>query len=153
MKQLTINSFIISAALLFSSLSSIAQESAEKEAIKEAIIQTYAHPLYGGGSLEDIRSGLHEGFEMFVLYKGEFRKSSKAEWLERLEEVRSRPKKPNRPKVKRSYEFAMIDVTGQTAMVKLEVFQDNTLKFTDYLSLYKFEDGWKLLSKLFSFHD
>ncbi|MCE7992979.1 MAG: nuclear transport factor 2 family protein [Roseivirga sp.] len=152
MNQLSRNSLIISLSLLFLSANGMAQEPSEKEAIKQAIIQTYAHPLYGGGSLEDIRAGLHEGFEMFVLYQGEFRKSSKAEWIKRLEEVRSRPKKSNRPKVKRSYEFAMIDVTGQTAMVKLEVFQDDTLKFTDYLTLYKFEDGWKLMSKLFSFH-
>lgn len=140
--------------LFFLSFTYLAQAQTEKEAIKEVIIQSYARPLYQGGSIEEMRSGLHEGFEMFILYKGEFSKSSKAEWLQKLEEVRSRPKKnPEAPKAKRTFDFALIDVTGQTAMVKLEVFQDDKLKFTDYLTLYKFEDGWKLLSKFFSFHN
>ena len=40
---------------------------------------------------------------------------------------------------------------GQTAMVKLIVHEDKKRnKFIDYLSLYKFQEDWKLMTKLFT---
>ncbi|MCP5049062.1 MAG: nuclear transport factor 2 family protein [bacterium] len=46
----------------------------------------------------------------------------------------------------------MIDVTGATAMVKLEVYRDGKRKYTDYLTLYKVKEGWRVMTKLFTFH-
>ncbi len=43
----------------------------------------------------------------------------------------------------------MIDITGTAAVVRLELFRDGVHVFTDYLSLYKFSEGWKIVSKIF----
>ena len=39
-----------------------------------------------------------------------------------------------------------------TASVRVEVFRDGKHTFTDYLLLYKFADGWKIVSKAFYSH-
>lgn len=138
-------------SLILISFLSQAQQS-EEGAVKEAIKKTYADPLYMGGSVEDIKAGLHEGFEMYVYLRGEFSKHSKEQWVQRLEEVRSRPRSSTQVKHKNEYRFAMVDVTGQTAMAKLEILRDGKLNYTDYLTLYKIEGEWKLLSKFFTYH-
>ena len=104
-------------------------------------------PLYYHGNLENIRKGFHEGFNMFVLYNKEFSKRSLDQWIEKLYKVRER-KLPQRIY---SYKFESVDYEGQTAMVKLTIQEGSKHdKFIDYLGLYKFEDGWKVVTKLFT---
>ena len=140
-------------ALLFVVFQGFCQQlSEEQQAVKQEVTKTYIEPLYKGGSVETLEARLHDGFEMFVLHNGQFSKRSKKQWIERLTQVRSRPRS-NAPKQERTFEFTTIDITGHTAMTKLKIYYDGQLKFTDYLTLYKFEDqGWKLLSKFFTMH-
>ena len=48
--------------------------------------------------------------------------------------------------------FLNVDITGSAASVKLELYQNGSRIFTDYLSLYKFPDGWKIMSKTYYRH-
>jgi len=42
-----------------------------------------------------------------------------------------------------------VDVTGTVASARVELYRDGTHTFTDQLLLYKFADGWKIISKAF----
>ena len=42
-----------------------------------------------------------------------------------------------------------MDVTGKAAVARVELFRDGKHVFTDYLSLYQFADGWKIVAKIF----
>ena len=46
-------------------------------------------------------------------------------------------------------EFLDIDITGTAAIVKLKFLKGGKHIYTDYLSLYKFSDSWKIVSKIF----
>jgi hypothetical protein len=47
----------------------------------------------------------------------------------------------------------MIDVTGYTAMAKIRLIENGSrLLFTDYLLLYKFTEGWKIVQKTYMRH-
>ena len=46
-----------------------------------------------------------------------------------------------------------VDVTGGTAMVKLQLWINDEHVYTDYFSLYRFSDGWKIVLKVFASHD
>ena len=46
-------------------------------------------------------------------------------------------------------EFLQIDITGNAAMAKINLKKNDVLIFTDYLLLYKFEEGWRIVSKTF----
>jgi hypothetical protein len=45
-----------------------------------------------------------------------------------------------------------VDITGHAATVRFELCRDGVHTFTDYLSLYKCADGWKIVSKTFYTH-
>ena len=47
----------------------------------------------------------------------------------------------------------MIDVTGGVAMVKVELSQEGELVYTDYLSLIKFDSGWRIVAKVYHKHE
>ena len=42
---------------------------------------------------------------------------------------------------------------GKAAIVKIELRIEGKHKYTDYLSLYKFGEGWKIVSKIYCDHD
>ena len=71
------------------------------------------------------------------------------EWIARLEKG-NRERKGPRPEIR--HEFTHVDVTGDAAVVRLELYRDGKHTFTDYLSLYRFADGWKIVSKTFHLH-
>ena len=45
-----------------------------------------------------------------------------------------------------------IDITGSAAVARVELYRDFKHIFTDYLSLYRFDDGWKIVGKIFYQH-
>ena len=44
--------------------------------------------------------------------------------------------------------FLFIDIAGNVAVAKIEFYEGKELNFIDYMSLIKFEDGWKIISKI-----
>jgi Putative lumazine-binding len=50
------------------------------------------------------------------------------------------------------HEFTSVDVTDDAAVARVEIYRDGTHAFTDYLSLYRFPDGWRIVSKIFQAH-
>lgn len=51
------------------------------------------------------------------------------------------------------HHFAAVDVTGGSASVKLELSRDGKLVYTDYLSLLKFDSGWRIVAKVYHRHE
>ncbi|WP_425236477.1 nuclear transport factor 2 family protein [Ulvibacterium sp.] len=123
-----------------------AQELDDKSLIETIITECYVEPLYLNGNLDKIKQGFHKEFTMYVLYKGEFYMTSRAKWIENIKATRAR----NLPQKNYSWQFEIIDYEGQTAMVKLRIDEERELKYVDYLTLYKFQDGWKVITKQFS---
>ena len=44
-------------------------------------------------------------------------------------------------------EFTRLEVAGDAAFCRLEVSRDGKRTFTDFLALYRFADGWKIVGK------
>lgn len=125
----------------------------ERLAVQKLVESTYVEVLYNGNKdLELLRKGFHEDFNMYVYYQEKLSKRTREEWIDKLIEVRQRPKKANYKKRAYSWKFKKISVEGQTAMVVLEIRENQQLKYTDFLTLYKMENGWQVMTKLFSMH-
>ena len=56
------------------------------------------------------------------------------------------------PKEKVSFKFLMVDVVGNAGFAKIEFYKGDKLAYTDFLSLYRFKDGWKLVAKIYNQH-
>ena len=73
------------------------------------------------------------------------------EWIEAIE--MRRKEDPDSFKEKTTCKILQVDITRNAATVKLELHKGGNLIFTDYLSLYKFEnDGWRIVSKTYFKH-
>jgi hypothetical protein len=45
-----------------------------------------------------------------------------------------------------------VDIEGSAAVVRVEIWRDGAHTFTDYLSLYRFPDGWRIVGKIYYTH-
>ncbi len=122
----------------------------EKEAVKKVILDSYirgGHQQWDAGKMA---KGFHPDFVLPILSDGEIRNLPIAEWLEGLE--KRKLENPEGPEYTVTYEFSWVDVVGSAAVVRLELYRDGKHIFSDFLSLYKFPDGWKIVGKIFYHH-
>ncbi len=130
-----------------------AGEEEEKEAIKEVITTAYINGLQNKGPVADIQAGFHPGFELLGVRNNELTKWPIYSWVQYHENKLKEDPAPPAPEAMVSGKFPMIDVTGSTAVAKVELYKGGNLIFTDYLSLYKFDEGWRVVSKVYHRHE
>lgn len=135
---------------LFLSIGLFAQDTEkEQESIKDIIQTAYVEGLQNEGDIEKINSGIHPGFNLLGIDKGdEMWNLSIADWkvktVKRLD-AGELPRKENLISIK----FLDVDVTGTAAVAKIEFYVGKELVYVDYISLYKFESGWKMVNKIY----
>lgn len=135
-------------ALLIVSTATQAQ-TGDEDAIKAVIMSAYIDGIQNRGSADEIRKGFHPSFNMLRLTDNEVKPLPIEEWITNLEKAKKEnPTPPARAEAK----FISIDVTGNAAVVKLELYRAGKKTFTDYLVLYKFTEGWKIVSKTYYRH-
>ena len=125
-------------------------ESDDVAAVKTVIEEAYVKGIHIDQNIEAIRKGFHPAFTMFAFKDGEISKTSIDEWISSIEE--GKKKNPNRPKVDTKHEFVSVEVSGNAAVARLEMYKDGKHVFTDFMSLYKFADGWKIVAKIYYRH-
>ena len=86
---------------------------------------------------------------MLILKEGKITKMSLQQWIEMVEQ---RQKNPAPTKSKIEYKIPLVDVTGNAAVAKVEIYKDSKHIYSDYMSLYRFDDGWKIVNKIFQPH-
>ncbi len=121
----------------------------EVDAIKRMITTSYIDGIQNGGSAESIRQGFDPSFTMLRLIDNQVKPLPIEEWITNLEK---RKKENPAPVAKADGKFLSVDITGNASVVKLELYRDGKKTFTDYLVLYKFTEGWKIVSKTFYRH-
>lgn len=123
-------------------------ENAEKEAVRQVIEEAYIRGIHGDQNEKTVKSGFHEDFAMLVLEDNAIHKVTVDEWLDRIETMKT--DNPELWSAETTYDFAFIDVAGKAAAAKLNVYKGTTHFSTDYMLLYGFEDGWRIVSKTFT---
>jgi hypothetical protein len=119
------------------------------EAVKAVVKSAYVDGVHVRGDAALMRAGFHPGFRMLVLKDGALTPVTLDDWAGRIEKGAAERKGPP-PEIR--HEFTRVDVTGDAAAVRLELHRGGKHTFTDHLSLYRFPDGWKIVSKIFQAH-
>ena len=124
----------------------------EKAAIKKVILSAYRDGIVNVGDVEAIKKGFHPEFNLLGLNKDKsgIWKLPIDKWAKDVEKRKKEGKYP--PKEKVSFKFLLVDVVGDAGFAKIEFYKGETLAYTDFLSLYKFNDGWKLVAKIYQEH-
>lgn len=122
------------------------------EAIKEVLKTGYIHGAFNELNPEAMKETFHEDFAIFSPGKeGKINRYPIANWVEG---TKKRKADPNFDPEKNKWEhkFVRVDVTGNAAHVELELSRNGKLVYTDYLSLLKFDDQWKVVAKVYHEH-
>jgi hypothetical protein len=143
----------ILAVILFAPVLLFAGLEDDKEEIKKVITSAYVNGLQNKGPVADIKAGFHPGFELLGVRNNELTKWPIYSWVQYHEQkLKENPGPPKADEIVSS-KFPMIDVTGNAAVAKVELYRDGQLIFTDYLSLYKFDEGWRIVNKIYFRHE
>ncbi len=123
---------------------------AEKE-VKDLIEKAYINGAFNALNPDAMAAGFHPDFAIFSAKGESIEKYPIKSWVE---SVRKRKADDGFDPAKNKWEhnFAAIDVTGGSASAKIELSRNGKKVYTDYLSLLKFDSGWKIVAKVYHQH-
>jgi len=122
----------------------------EVEAVKKVVENAYVKGIHIDRDVEAVRGGFDPAFIMFRLEMGAVTRMTIDEWVAGIE--KSKKERPGPLPQKTTHEFSVVDVTGDAAVARVEIYKDGKHVFTDYLSLYRLADGWKIVGKIYYRH-
>jgi hypothetical protein len=93
-----------------------------------------------------VRSGFAPTFVMEVYWEGELSSRTLDEWLARMKLDKVPREVPGRG------EITVLEITGEAAVARIDVFVGSEHEYTDYFGLYRTAGGWKIVSKHFHSH-
>jgi len=138
--------------LLMTAMTAVAgTPDAEDAAIIAAVDQAYVHGVHIDNDPALMRAGMHDSFVMFVQSDKGVTQLTRDAWIERLAASKA-AQDPNAKKPEIKADITVLDRSGKAAVAKVALFRDGKQIFTDYISLYRFDDGWKLVAKIFNRH-
>jgi ketosteroid isomerase-like protein len=141
----------LAAGLLALSFHPLAAAAEDRAAVEAVVRDAYVQGVHARPDAAAMRRGFHPDFRMLVLREGRLQALSLEEWAARVEKAAAE-RKPDAPAAEVRADFASVDVTGDAAVVRLELHRDGRHVFTDYLSLYRFPEGWRIVGKTFQDH-
>ena len=139
--------WLVVLGFLLYSPAQLAQQPDDASLIKELLVDSYVNGIYLDRDEQAVRNGFHPDFILHVLDDGHLIQAPLDMWLGRLELDGTKNSTPH------NYEFKSIDITGNSAMVKMNIYEDSVHIYTDYFGLYKFAGGWKIFNKIFHGHN
>lgn len=146
-KQIVVLSILIFSVLSCGPFSAQnAEVNPENEAIKKVIVDAYINGVFNKGDASLIKKGCHPDCDVLILAQGRLVKRPAYSLVDRFE------KNPGPLHAGTTYKFTDIHVTGYAGLAIVEIFQEGKPIYTDYISLYKFDDGWKLVTKIYFRH-
>ena len=147
MKKTILLSLVI--LLSFSVLFAQDEQKKEKELIKKVIQTAYVDGLCNNADEEAIKKGFHPGFDLLSAGKGNAMwKLPIYNWIEIAKGGKEKGHKYSFQNEHTTVKFLFIDIAGNVAVAKIEFYEGKELNYIDYLSLMKFEDAWKIISKI-----
>jgi len=87
---------------------------------------------------------------LLVLWDSQLTRLPIADRIASAEKSKAADQKP--PLTTCPCKFLQVDISGEAAMIKAELRREGQRIFADYLSLYKFPNGWKIVNKIYYRH-
>lgn len=127
------------------------EESEDVKAVKALIEKSYVNGAFNGLNPDAMRAGFHEDFAIFSAKGEAIGKYPIAVWADGVAKRKADPEFDAAKNVW-THNFASVDVTGGAASVKIELSNKGKHVYTDYLSLLKFDSGWRIVAKVYHKH-
>jgi len=127
------------------------KDSTEKKAIEDVVLRSYVNGAFNDLDPEAMLEGFHSDFAIFYAEGEDLGRYEIEIWVEGVKKRKSSSDFDPSKNVWK-HKFAIVDITGGAAIVKVELTHEGEHVYTDYLSLLKFESGWKIVGKVYYKH-
>jgi hypothetical protein len=153
MKRNLILTGIVTTAVIIGAVNFISpeNEAAETE-VKELIEAAYIHGAFNELNPDAMANGFHKDFAIFSAKGEELSRYEIEDWVAGVQKRKESEKFDPKNNVW-DHKFAIVDVTEYSAIAKVELSNDGKHVYTDYLSLLKFDTGWKIVAKVYTKHE
>ena len=122
-----------------------------KSDIEKVIKTSYFNGAFNDLDTESMRKGFHPDFAIFSAAGNKLSRYPIDAWIKGTEKKKqSSDFDPSQSKM--DCKIVSLDITQGCAAAKIEISKDGKLIYTDYLSLLKFDDGWKIAAKVYHAH-
>jgi hypothetical protein len=122
-----------------------------EEAVRKTIVDSYVRGIHIDRDVEAVKRGFHPAFTMFYKDRdGGVGTLTIDKWADSI--AKKKKEEPDGPAYKVTYEIPMVDISGDAAVARVLIYRDGKLIYSDYMSLYRFEDGWKIVGKIYYSH-
>lgn len=135
-------------ALMLAAAPVAAQSSADAdaEAVRAVVTRGYVEGMHKNMGRDRIREGFHPSFVMQVLTDDGVTSTTIDEWVSRL------PPEGQAPSAEITHEIPTVSLAGDAAVAQVELYRDGVHVFTDFINLYRFPEGWRMVAKTFHRH-
>ena len=123
----------------------------EEKKIQRLIEECYLNGALNNMETEEMRRGYHEDFAIFFKEGTTLQKLPLENWITMVNSYKNGHNKNSGLRNFES-EILQVDVTEDAAFVKLNLSRNNVLVFTDYITLLKFDEKWKIVTKIYHSH-
>ncbi|CAI9686789.1 hypothetical protein EAVNVH72_03490 [Elizabethkingia anophelis] len=124
----------------------------EKEELKSIVEQTFANGALNKLNINEMPRGFHSDFAILIAKENDLFRLPLSDWMKVVEEYKNNPEKVKSGVRNLDYTIEVLEITGNTAVVKTQFFRDKKLIITDYLSYIKYPNGWKAVAKVSNEH-
>lgn len=116
-------------------------------AIRSLIADHYVNAVFVTRDERSVRQAFHPRFHLLVFDNDSVIVAPLDFWLDRL-------KLDGKPSARTyRHDVVFIDVAGDAAVARTELFEDGRHIYTDYFGLYRFSSGWRIVTKTFQDRD
>lgn len=122
-------------------LGAVTRQDLEGAAVRRTV-EHYLHGLKYNDVESLIKAFYPEAKLFFVNKNNQLSKLTQEQWYKGLAASTGKEEQGD-------LRITTVDITGNAASVKVEEFYDNS-KYTDYLSLLKFNGDWKIVNKIYT---
>jgi hypothetical protein len=124
--------------------------SGQQQTIINTIQTSYVEGLMNEGDTMKIDQGFHPSFVMTGLGdKDELWVHPIDKWRAQKIEARKAGKLPRPAEKTVTLNYHFIDITGNTAVAKVDYNEGGITTYVDYISLYRINGQWRIISKIF----
>lgn len=122
----------------------------EKKAIQKVIQDALVDGYLNNYDINEMEKGIHPVFRSMEIRNNSLSERGYEDLKAYVKRVK--PQRPNGRRVKVTVKFLMVDVVGNIGCAKVEFYDGPTLHGTDFITLMKFQDGWKIMGAIAQEH-
>lgn len=145
---------LLSFLSLFLSINSFAQKKSRAydnaAAIEEVIREAYINGVYNTGYMLSVTQGFSPDFTAIVFEdKDQSRLKTIEDWVKKTEQNKASGNLPLKGDQEVSFSIVKLEISNNIANARVQFMVGGKVQHTDFIGLYKFSTGWKLVNMMY----